>query len=55
MSKDGRYDDSPEVKPNRLDRHLVAGCSIGHKSSMLADGTCGKLKDILKDGFHDFI
>lgn len=33
------------VKPEHLDRHLVAGCSIGHKPpSMLADGTCANLK-----------
>ncbi len=31
----GRHDSSPKVKPKHLDRPLVAGCSIGHKSRPL--------------------
>ena len=33
--KDGRHDSSSKVKPKHLDRPLVAGCSIGHKSRPL--------------------
>ncbi len=31
--KDGRHDSSPKVKPKHLHCPLVAGCSIGYKSS----------------------
>ncbi|XP_069391488.1 ankyrin repeat domain-containing protein 34B isoform X2 [Paralichthys olivaceus] len=37
--KDGRYDSSPNEKPNPLDRPLVADCSINPASSMSVDGT----------------
>ena len=35
--KDEQHDSSPQVKPNPLNRPLVAGCSIGHKPHLLHD------------------
>ena len=35
VNKDGRHDSSLKVKPNHPDCHLVAGCSMGHKSNIL--------------------
>lgn len=47
--KDGRYDSSQKVKPEHLDRPLVASCCtvevINPAPSMLEDGTWAKLKD----------
>lgn len=32
-------DDTTKVKPNHLDRHLVAGCSTGHNVKLRTQST----------------
>ena len=44
-----------KVKPNHLDRPLVAGCSVAHNSHLLHVGRRAKLKKVgasLCSGFH---
>ena len=52
INKDGGHDSSSKVKPMCLDRPLVAGCSMGHKSWLLhVSGWDKKSKSNIADWF----